>query len=242
MGKPTALPSGVRRSSPLPGRDGTVPAARRPPCLPSLLGGAAARGGRQLPHHERPHCSHCLQAPPAHARAGRWQPQDGSPSPQRPGVPPAPGTSVHRTISRSGSGTGLTLANSGTWTQTPMEAQPVTPHGDGTGGTKQGRRTHTYSVPTPANGRGSTLLKPRHGYRTPRAVTRQGPPGQGNPAHPRGDPHPWVPALVTGAMLEGYRRSKWTLQSRKTSPGLVRRRSLECVLLFLFFFPFPLYM
>lgn len=39
-------------------------------------------------------------------------------------------------------------------------------------------------------------------------------------------------------MLERYKQPERTLQSRKTSPELVQRRSLECVLLFLFFF-FP---
>ena len=92
------------------------------------------------------------------------------------------------------------------------------------------------------------MLRPRRGECAPRAVTPQEPPGQGNPAHPPHDP--LVPGvtrtawslLATGAMLEGYKWSERTLQSRKTSPGLVRRRSLECVLLFLFFFSFFLFM
>lgn len=36
-------------------------------------------------------------------------------------------------------------------------------------------------------------------------------------------------------MLEGHKQHRRMLQSRKTSPGLVRRCSLECIWLFLFF-------
>lgn len=119
-------------------------------------------------------------------------------------------------------------------------------------GTKQGHLTHTCSMtPLEANGRGLTMLQPRCGEHAPCAMTLQGSPGWGNTAHPRGDPlipgvtHTTRSPPLTGAMLEGYKWSEWTLQSRKTSPGLVRQRSLECILLFLFFFflsPFPLYM
>lgn len=62
--------------------------------------------------------------------------------------------------------------------------------------------------------------------------------------HPWGDPavprvtHTACSLPATGAMLEGCKRRERTLQSRKTSPGLVWRRSLECILFFLSFFFF----